>query len=152
MTTGLAIGVHEQGAGNRVAAIECRPYGRILAGAAGCCRDAGKFHVIRGVSKTAVTDGARGIFNQVDHVFGAMHVERSLAEIGRVLRPDGQFLLMVVNPDSWTRVAFPFFMHHGYFGGSTNHERWRSQLQNAGFEIIEQGTTPGTLYLLAKKG
>ena len=32
-------------------------------------------------------------------------VERTLAEVSRVLRPDGQFLLMVVNPDIWTKVA-----------------------------------------------
>jgi SAM-dependent methyltransferase len=86
----------------------------------------------------------------IDHL-SREDVELSLAEIARVLRAEGQFLLMVINPDAWTRIAFPFFMHHGYFGGSTDHERWRSQLQNAGFEIVEQGTTPGTLFLLAKK-
>ena len=82
---------------------------------------------------------------------GRESVERSLAEIERVLRPNGQFLLMVIHPDIWIRIAYPFFVHHGYFGGRTDHERWRSHLTNAGFEIVEQGTTPGTLYLLAQK-
>ncbi|MDH5551329.1 MAG: class I SAM-dependent methyltransferase, partial [Gemmatimonadota bacterium] len=78
-------------------------------------------------------------------------VERSLAEIERVLRPDGEFLLMVINPDVWIRVAYPFFVHHGYFGGRTDHERWRSRLENAGLRVVEMDTAPGTLYLLARK-
>jgi len=78
-------------------------------------------------------------------------MERSLREIHRVLRPGGEFLLMVVNPDLWVRVAYPFFVHHGYFGGRTDHERWRSRLTAAGFEVLEMGTTPGTLHLLARK-
>ena len=53
----------------------------VLAGTTGFSRDTGKFHVIRGVSKTAVADGARGILNQVDHVFGAMHVACAEAEV-----------------------------------------------------------------------
>ena len=86
----------------------------------------------------------------IDHLSreGVVH---SLAEIQRVLRPNGQFLLMVINPDIWIRIAYPFFVHHGYFGSSADHQRWRSHLTNAGFEIVEQGTTPGTLYLLARK-
>ena len=86
----------------------------------------------------------------IDHM-SRESVERSLAEIERVLRPGGQFLLMVVHPDIWIRIAYPFFAHHGYFGGKTDHERWRSHLTDAGFEIVELGTTPGTLYLLAQK-
>ncbi len=86
----------------------------------------------------------------IDHL-SREGAERSLAEIQRVLRPDGQFLLMVINPDIWIRTAYPFFPHHGYFGGRTDDQLWRSRLTNAGFEIVEQGTTPGTLYLLARK-
>ena len=78
-------------------------------------------------------------------------VEEALAEIERVLRPNGEFLLMVINPDTWTRVAYPFLAHHSYYGGSTNHEWWGSQLTSAGFEVVEQGTTPGTLYMVARK-
>ena len=46
----------------------------------------------------------------IDHL-NKEGVERALAEVTRVLRPDGQFLLMVVNPDIWTKVALPFL--HG---------------------------------------
>ena len=79
-------------------------------------------------------------------------IERSLKEVMRVIRPGGQFLLMVINPDGWTRLAYPFLMHHGYWGPSTNPERWRRSLTSAGFEIVEEGTTPGTLHLLARRG
>ena len=86
----------------------------------------------------------------IDHL-NQEGVRRSLAEIQRVLRPNGQFLLMVINPDVWIRTAYPFFVHHGYFGPRTDPQRWHSDLTSAGFEIVEQGTTPGTLYLLARK-
>ena len=43
----------------------------------------------------------------IDHL-NREGVERALSEVARVLRPDGQFLLMVVNPDIWTKVALPF--------------------------------------------
>ncbi len=86
----------------------------------------------------------------IDHL-SREGVERSLAEIQRVLRPNGEFLLMVINPDIWVRIAYPFFVHHGYFGGSADHERWRSYVTNAGLEVVELGTAPGTLYLLARK-
>lgn len=78
-------------------------------------------------------------------------VDRSLSEIRRVLRPNGQFLLLVINSDIWIRVAYPFFVHHAYYGGRTNHQRWRDRLSAAGFQIVEEGTTPGTFYLLAER-
>jgi SAM-dependent methyltransferase len=79
-------------------------------------------------------------------------VNRSLAEIARVLRPDGQFLMMIINPDLWVRVAFPHLAAHGYFGPGAPAERWRTALDAAGLPVVEQGTRPGTLYFLAKKG
>ncbi len=85
----------------------------------------------------------------IDHL-SQEGVERSLSEIARVLEPGGELLLMVVNPDLWIRFAYPFFVHHGYFGGRTDHQRWQSRLEAAGLEIVEMGTTPGTLYLLAR--
>lgn len=86
----------------------------------------------------------------IDHL-NRQGVARSLAELHRVVRPDGQMLLMVVNQDGWSRAAFPFLMHHGYFGGRPHPERWRAALEAAGFEIAEQGTMPATLYLLARR-
>lgn len=86
----------------------------------------------------------------IDHL-NREGIERTLAEVNRVLRPDGQFLMMVVNPDIWTRVALPFFHGHGYFGAKTYPERWRSQLIAAGLQVVEEGTQPATLYFLAEK-
>lgn len=87
----------------------------------------------------------------IDHLRRA-DVERALVEVGRVLRPNGEFLLMVINPDIWTRLAYPFFLHHGYFGAATNHNFWQSSVSSAGFDIVEIGTRPATLYVLARKG
>ena len=86
----------------------------------------------------------------IDHL-NREGVERTLSEVTRVLRPDGQFLMMVVNPDIWTKVALPFFHGHGYFGARTYPERWRSQLTAAGLEVVEEGTQPAALYFLAEK-
>jgi SAM-dependent methyltransferase len=77
-------------------------------------------------------------------------VARSLSEIARVLRPRGQFLLMVINPDKYVRYAFPFLIAHGYFGPRTPSELWRARLTTAGFAVQEEGTQPGTLYFLCK--
>ena len=78
-------------------------------------------------------------------------VRRSLAEIARVLRPDGQFLLMVINPDASIRIAFPHLAAHGYFGTGAPAERWLTALDAAGLGAVEHGSTPGTLYFLSKK-
>ena len=86
----------------------------------------------------------------IDHL-GREGAERALAEIERVLEPGGEFLMLVINPDGWTRTAYPFFVHHGYFGGRTNHDRWRARLEGAGLRVVEMGTVPGTLWLLAEK-
>jgi SAM-dependent methyltransferase len=86
----------------------------------------------------------------IDHL-NADGIARALAEVARVLRPDGQFLLEVVNPDMWTKIAFPFMHGHGYFGGRTNRDRWRSQLTTAGLTVVEEGTQPAVLYFLAEK-
>ena len=58
---------------------------------------------------------------------------------------------MVINPDGWIRAAWPFFMHHGYWGSRRSHERWRNEVTAAGFEVEELDTIPGGLYVLARK-
>jgi SAM-dependent methyltransferase len=97
-----------------------------------------------------------GSFDAVVSAYAIDHLDpdgirRSLAEVSRVLRPGGELLLMVVNPDGWTRVAFPLFGAHGYFGGRGAAERWRAAVVDAGFAVVEVGTAPMTLYLLAQR-
>lgn len=86
----------------------------------------------------------------IDHL-NAEGVRKSLAETRRVLRPGGELLLMVVNPDWYTRFAFPLFASHGYFGGRGAPERWRAAVDEAGFEIVEIGTAPASLCVLATR-
>jgi SAM-dependent methyltransferase len=86
----------------------------------------------------------------IDHL-GRKGEPQALAEMSRVLRPNGQFLLMVVNNDGWVRFAYPLFYVHTYFHGSGGAAKWRSLLDAAGFDIVEEGTQPGTLYFLAQK-
>jgi len=93
-------------------------------------------------------DGAVSAY-VIDHM-SRESVERSLAETRRVLKPGGDFLLMVINPDAWVRVALPMFYEHGYFGQKPRPDFWRERLVTAGFDIVEVGTKPGTLYVLGR--
>ena len=86
----------------------------------------------------------------IDHM-GPEGIKKSLAEIRRVLRPRGEFLLMVINNDVWIRFTYPFLVHHGYFGPKTSAAIWTGYLTGAGFNIVEQGTKPVTLYFLVSK-
>jgi SAM-dependent methyltransferase len=85
----------------------------------------------------------------IDHLRQA-DVDRTFGEMARVLKPGGDFLLLVINQDTWIRTALPFLVHHGYFGGRANAERWRTKLGAAGFELVEQGTQPGAFYFLTR--
>jgi len=60
----------------------------------------------------ATFDGAVSAF-AIDHLQRA-DVDRTFAEMTRVLKPGGEFLLLVVNQDAWIRTALPFFVHHGW--------------------------------------
>ncbi len=78
-------------------------------------------------------------------------VTRSLAEVSRVLRPGGEFLLIVLNVDWWVKAAYPLPHGHGYFSHSPAANRWTSALEGAGFQVVEQGTQPAILYVLGRR-
>ena len=86
----------------------------------------------------------------IDHL-GRTGAAKALTEVNRVLRPDGQFLLMVINRDIWVKLAYPFLHGHGYFGQMPARRYWLTSLETAGLEPVLDGTTPGTLYILARK-
>jgi SAM-dependent methyltransferase len=75
-------------------------------------------------------------------------IVRSLAEVSRVLKPGGEFLLEIVRVDLWSWLASPHAMAHHR---TQNPEEWRSMLGAAGMDVLEQGTQPATWYFLARK-
>jgi ubiquinone/menaquinone biosynthesis C-methylase UbiE len=83
----------------------------------------------------------------IDHL-DRRGIDQSLAETARVLKPGGDFLLMLVANDRWVKLAFGPMLSHGAIRGPA---WWTSRLQEAGLEVREEGTRPGTLYLLARR-
>ena len=83
----------------------------------------------------------------IDHL-NREGIEQALAEASRVVKPGGEFLLMIIGKDPWLQYTFgPLLLHAGTRGA----EWWTSRLETAGFQVTEHGTRPGTLYLLARK-
>jgi SAM-dependent methyltransferase len=86
----------------------------------------------------------------IDHM-GRKGTPKAIQEVARVLKPNGEFLLEIVNPDIWTKVMMPI----PHFGLNAHYKpdpaRWRAMLKVAGFQVIEEGTGPATLYWLARK-
>jgi SAM-dependent methyltransferase len=95
---------------------------------------------------TGTYDGAISLA-AIDHLPRA-GIPKALAEAARVLKPGGEFLLMVVNVDGWARFASPHAIGHH---PRADANRWRAMLTSAGFDIVEQGTQPALLYFLARK-
>jgi len=96
--------------------------------------------------ESASYDGAISLA-AIDHIRRA-DIPKALAEAARVLKPDGEFLLMVVNVDRWAMFASPHAIGHH---PRANPERWRALLVSAGFDVVEQGTQPAVLYFLTRK-
>lgn len=83
----------------------------------------------------------------VDHL-NRQGIGQALAEAARVIKPRGDFLLMLVGNEPWAHFTFgPMLAHMGGHGLPW----WSARLQEAGFQIREQGTRPATIYLLAQK-
>jgi ubiquinone/menaquinone biosynthesis C-methylase UbiE len=82
----------------------------------------------------------------IDHLSRA-GVEQSLREAARVVKPGGEFLLILIAKDPWLEFAFgPLMLHAGIHGV----EWWTSHLKEARFQVIEQGIRPATLFLLSR--
>jgi ubiquinone/menaquinone biosynthesis C-methylase UbiE len=92
-------------------------------------------------------------FDAVVSAYAIDHLNRdgrtqALGEARRVLKPGGQFLLMVIAKDLWVKFTWgPLFMHTRLPGL----DRWTGFLRDAGFQVVESGTRPATLYFLARK-
>jgi ubiquinone/menaquinone biosynthesis C-methylase UbiE len=85
----------------------------------------------------------------IDHL-GRDDIPKALAEAARVLKPDGQFLLEVMNPDWWMKFTWGPVVLHGA-SADRMRARWTGLVGQAGFRVQEVGTQPVTLYLLAVK-
>jgi len=65
-----------------------------------------------------------------------------------VLKPGGQFLLIVISRDRWLTFTFgPLLMHMR----SAGPDFWQNELRTAGFDVREDGRQPGTVFVLARK-
>ncbi len=82
----------------------------------------------------------------IDHL-GRDGSKKALAEAARVVKPGGEFLLMVVGNDPWVMFAFGPALLHGNRGDAW----WRSAMEEAGFEVVEAGRRPATIYVLGRR-
>lgn len=94
-----------------------------------------------------------GSFDAIVSAYAIDHLSRegskqALAEAYRVLKPGGEFLLMLVANDGWVKLAFGPLLSHG---GTRPRAWWAASLQEAGFQIEEQGTAPATLFFLLRR-
>jgi SAM-dependent methyltransferase len=83
----------------------------------------------------------------IDHL-NSKGIDQSLHEAARVVKPGGEFLLMLVGKEPWVQFAFGPLLSHA---GLRDAAWWTSHLEQAGFRVSEQGKRPATLYLLSKK-
>ncbi|MBM3820049.1 MAG: class I SAM-dependent methyltransferase [Acidimicrobiia bacterium] len=75
-------------------------------------------------------------------------VVKAIAEVARVLKPRGEFLLLIVHVNWATWLVSPHSVAHH---PRQDPMRWRDVLESGGFDVEETGTRPSTLYFLARK-
>ncbi len=86
----------------------------------------------------------------IDHM-GRDGSAKAIREVARVLKPNGEFLLEIVNPDLWVAAIMPI-PHLGLNAHARpDPARWRARLKDAGFDVVQEGTAPATLYWIARK-
>src|SRR5438552_6889354 len=83
----------------------------------------------------------------IDHL-NRQGTDQALAEAARVVKPGGDFLLMVIGDEPWAKFTFGPLLKHGGARGSA---WWTARVQEAGFQVLEEGTRPLTLYVLAQR-
>ena len=91
-------------------------------------------------------------FDAVVSAYAMDHLNRqgsaqALAEAARVLKPGGEFLLMIVASEKWAKFAFGPLLSHTTRPTSW----WTANLPAAGFQLLEAGTQPLTFYILARR-
>ena len=72
----------------------------------------------------------------------------AIAEVARVLKPRGEFLLMIVNVNWTTWLVSPHAIAHHR---RQDPARWMALLEQGGFTVEEAGTQPSTRYFYARK-
>ncbi|MEO7190434.1 MAG: class I SAM-dependent methyltransferase [Vicinamibacterales bacterium] len=92
-------------------------------------------------------------FDGIVSAYAVDHLNRdgsrqALREAHRVLKTGGDFLLILIENDRWAKFAFGPLLAHGGTRGAT---WWRDQSIEAGFQVVEQGTEPVTLFLLLRR-
>ena len=83
----------------------------------------------------------------IEHL-GSKGAGVALKEAARVIKPGGEFLMMVLNKDAWLNFIWgPMLLH----SGTPKMERWVNAFTTLKFDIVEKGMRPGTIWILARK-
>jgi SAM-dependent methyltransferase len=82
----------------------------------------------------------------IDHL-DPQEIPGVIRGVNRVLRPEGQFLLMVIVPNLWTAIAYGPMVHLSF----PKRRFWRRAIAEANMTLEEEGSVGGTAYFLARK-